>query len=159
MDLWPAKLKVQWSDIGDGAWKEAIENPEEDATARQIANNAAGRLLLLAFNEAGRDWYQLAFDNWLFELDNVDPSVIRFRGLPELIALLRDTAAGSQEFRVLSPDGTCEMDGIDEDGYGNERYWHCENDAVQTVIAQRPPSMQEHLAVCRKHEEEILGEG
>jgi hypothetical protein len=46
------------------------------------------------------------------------------------------------------------MDGADEDEYGRERYWHCEEPAVRTVTGPHGTE----LRVCARHAEE-LGEG
>lgn len=46
--------------------------------------------------------------------------------------------------------GTCEMDGYDEDSYGREHYWHCENIAVGEITA--PAGFR--ILVCVDHMEE-----
>lgn len=155
--LWPARLKLQWFDISDEAYKEGLDD-EVLPTDAELGNSGAAALIARLYLEASDQVREeLTGGCLLFELDNVDRTIIRFRGFEHLIALLRDVVASyKQEFRVLPDDGTCEMDGYSQpDSHGEEHYWKCQNQAVQSVHVSSPSGANPdaRMAVCRTHEE------
>lgn len=51
----------------------------------------------------------------------------------------------------------CDIDGYDEDTYGNERYWHCSEPTVMTVPANELFADVTHsggVNLCQSHAEE-----